>query len=355
MSIARAFYGRLLFAVAILSWPEISKAWDAFDHSVNPFPPTPKFGELFRVQESAHSDGNEVGNTSFLFVPKQLDAGRTYPLIIWLHGLGEVELKQPFGALNWMSELIFTDPGRLDKYQFFVLAPRCTDRRGWIGTGYLPSSAEAIENGSADSPVVEYFLDEALKRYPIDRQRISLAGISAGAAAASYWAYMRPDRFSAVALMAGGEIPSSMASAPRTSIWMFANRDDEDYPLAAALEVVSTTNDMGGQAYLTVLPQKGHNVWNSAFLGDYRLLNWLLTKSTTDTADVNVPSGPYTERITRDNVRSFRAPSDPITLKLHLAWLSAKENVYSLIGLLLLISLAAALRWIARRAKACHH
>jgi predicted esterase len=333
--------------------------WDAYDPSVNPFPPTPEFAKHFQINQLEMTDSKSpMKLDSFVFIPNKVDLHKKYPLIIWLHGLGEIELKQPFGALNWLSELIFTDPEQMDRHDFFVFAPRCTNRQGWVGTGYLASAVHGKKSSEEPLAPLSQAIEELCDQYPVDKNRISVVGISAGAAGALHWSLVEPDRFAAIVLMSGGgELPAhGLGATPAPVYWQFVNRDDTDYPLDKALKLVSTINTAGGNAFLTVFPTGGHNVWNRAFSGKYQLIDWLLRNTRATPPTKFMPQGEYTVRLSESDLLDYEPPagslgySDDWLNSLHeLSYKAIGAGVLALVGWCVLLA-----RKYARRHNALH-
>ena len=90
----------------------------------NVFPPPRRAVALFR--SLAHkSDSGRYSKKPMryrLFEPEPIEPGAKYPLIVWLHGHGDEELKLEAGELKYI-DLIFDCPGQRERYPFYVLAP----------------------------------------------------------------------------------------------------------------------------------------------------------------------------------------------------------------------------------------
>ena len=239
--------------------------------------PTPReIVDLFQAHEHSFT-GGRYENKRFryrLFEPKRRATNNPYPLIIWLHGHGDHELKFDAGQLKYI-ELIFKDPSALDEYPFFLLAPQCPEDRGWFDSGV--SAGELGLAAKSDEPIevlMEIF-DSLCSRYPIDRDRIALVGISTGAGACWELAMRYPDRFAGIAPLAsnGGDL-RRIERLKRIRVWAFHSLFDNHPPDGDRLTVTALRHH-GGDVRYTEIPLATHACWYDAF-EEHGLLEWLL-------------------------------------------------------------------------------
>ncbi len=152
------------------------------------------------------------------------------------------------------------------------------------------------------------FLETVVRGNPIDGDRVSLVGISAGASAACDWACYRPNRFAALVALGGGAVPWRQSIATQLPYWFFANANDERFPVSTAQGIVQTINNAGGVAHLTTIPQSGHDVWNAAFRGNFDLLQWLQEKTVAQPLWYK-PPGCRVKQWTDDMVKTYASPA----------------------------------------------
>lgn len=122
---------------------------------------------------------------------------------------------------------------------------------------------------------LDTILENALARYPIDRQRLSLTGLSMGGFGAWSYAIAHPRRFFRVAPICGGGMIWRAALLKNTPIWAFHGDRDQDVPAVYSEMMVEAVNRHGGSARLTLFPETAHNAWDPAYLHT-GLLDWLL-------------------------------------------------------------------------------
>ena len=156
-----------------------------------------------------------------------------HPLIVWLHGGGEgaslpdnyydneTTLRANRGALGFatpQAQRIFSGA--------YVVAPQSTSY--WL------------EDGPRFAPLILEIIRDLARRYPIDRERIYVAGCSNGGYMSLKMTTIYPDLFAAsvpicgvvASLQPGG--PTMITDAELTQIntptWLVASRDDTTVP-----------------------------------------------------------------------------------------------------------------------------
>lgn len=228
--------------------------------------------ESLSPHEHVCSRGPHAGRTFpyRMLIPNQKPPPNGHPLIVWLHGYGE-NGDDNRAQLRWL-ELFFnqrSDGGRSD---FFLLAMQCpSDFGGW----HKPTH----EDGSGDMlSVVHEAMSEIVDRFPIDRDRIYLAGISSGGDGCWHFATRHPEWFAAVAPMAstGGNV-QDVCRIKETPVWAFHTAADTGAPVEGVRQIVSALEECGGRCELSETDGLTHDCWTAAFR-DYDVLGWLLSQ-----------------------------------------------------------------------------
>ena len=237
-------------------------------------PTRPKMAGHFEVREFHYAEG-QFENGAFryhLFVPRSLKPAEKYPLLVWLHGAGDGELDDATRVKYF--DMILRDEQHIDKYRFFVLAvssPRF--RHGW--TGKIEGTGFGTGRPSDMLEVTVDILQKTLHEYPIDRNRIYLAGISVGASACFEMAVRYPDLYAAVAPMAAGQIDESrgrLARLLQIPLWSFINKGERH----GVEGVITAIQNAGGNAYLTVADMPGHDAWSAPLQNG--IMDWMLAQ-----------------------------------------------------------------------------
>ena len=141
--------------------------------------------------------------------PNQATRGRLYPLVIMLHGSGQIgtdnnaQLDQL--ALSWAQ------PSMQMQYPAFVAAPQFPARTA----NYDVSADDHLLASHAAAPLLPLFdlIDTLTSSLPVDPGRIYLVGFSMGASGAWQSLLLHPEKFAAGLLLSG--VPPERMLAPR--------------------------------------------------------------------------------------------------------------------------------------------
>jgi pimeloyl-ACP methyl ester carboxylesterase len=194
-----------------------------------------------------------------LYLPKAMEAGKRYPLVMSLHGEEanhRVNLRQVFGLPIRSGE---SDPSDLRQFAGvrdagFIVA--CPLARGTMG--YEGIAARDVYDVLAD---VE-------KRYPVDEDRVYLTGVSMGGAGALRLALTRPDVWAAVAAVcpiAAPEIEELAGNALNEPIRLFHGDQDPIVPVENSRAWQRRLVDAGVAADYIEYPGVRHNAWDIAY------------------------------------------------------------------------------------------
>src|SRR6478736_5468446 len=164
----------------------------------------------------------------------QLAPGEKLPLMVMLHGCGQTG--RDFAASTRMNRLAARE-------RFLVLYPeqdRLANAQGcwnWYDRRSGKADAEAATLMGA--------IDQAQALYPVDRERVAIAGLSAGASMAALLATRYPQRFKALAMHSG--VAPGAAKSPATALGAMRG---QHVPLMPATAVGKA---MGAAAAFTTL------------------------------------------------------------------------------------------------------
>ena len=212
-----------------------------------------------------------------LYVPENLEEGKQYPIVLFLHGLGESgtdnesHIVNNEGAAIWVQDHLDGGEPR------FVLAPQLPDpkdpdaRPGEPGVRWTLKAQKAILA----------LLDQLLEQYPIDACRQYITGLSLGGYG-SWMLQTRSTRFAAVVsccpacLADGGIYYKGIADAAPalddTALWMFHAADDAAVPVEISRlmkqELEINTHVCGRDFFYTEYPAElhyNHFCWGAAY------------------------------------------------------------------------------------------
>ncbi len=193
------------------------------------------------------------------------NADQTYPLIVWLHGLGERGTNNTSQLKNGVVELA-SDANQAITPSF-IMAPQADNSSGgW---------ASRFDAASAVTETRLFLAIEDLKsRFRIDPERIYVMGLSYGGAGTWNVVTHRPDYFAAAAPMSQPATADAqgLALLSKLPIWAYDGSNDQ-----ITKGTVSTLRGRGGRANYTIVAGGGHNAttWRAA-AENPDLYRWLM-------------------------------------------------------------------------------
>lgn len=201
----------------------------------------------------------DEGNYRYqLFVPRGVsitDPERKWPLMLFLHGSGERGDDVDAVKRHGPPKLAEHDPD----FPFILISPLLPAEEDW------------------DIAKLDRILDHALATLPIDPDRVYLTGLSRGGHATWRWGAAEPDRFAALAPVAGRGDPATGCALADIPVWAFhGDRDDVVVPEGSFAMARAIRACGGRMSRLTIYPDLGHNAWDPAY-ADPALYLWLLS------------------------------------------------------------------------------
>jgi pimeloyl-ACP methyl ester carboxylesterase len=227
-----------------------------------------------------------------LHVPESLEPGKTYPLVVWLHGAGECGSDN----INQLSHLHHIIPYLVGpkKRDFFLLVPQCPHTHvSWEAPEICSSTVRgdgSVECHVVDDPVARgnapiaftlAMTDAVMKRFPIDRNRVSVAGLSTGGEGVWRIVERRPDLFAAAVPLVSWHTmqEKSLREHPilkKIPIWAIYSSDDTAIDFAR--KDFERMRQRGCNVRKTEFGVCGHRAWTPAMLqGD--IFGWLISRA----------------------------------------------------------------------------
>jgi poly(3-hydroxybutyrate) depolymerase len=205
------------------------------------------------------SDADDTEQPYGLYLPKNYDETRKYPLVMMLHGAGSnhrLALRRVFGKSNAEGE---TDVEATtyfpvwDDVDFIVAAPYARGTAGYQG---IPEKD------------VYDVLADVKKRFSIDENRVYLTGLSMGGGGTLWLGLTRPDIWAAIAAVcpAPPEGTFDLASnALNFPVHFFHGDADPVVPVSGTQKWVSHLQDIGVEVSYKEFVDVMHDSWVSAY------------------------------------------------------------------------------------------
>ena len=249
--------------------------------------PTAERGLLLRTLDVPDPVGGTRQARYAVLIPRDLDLSTPQPALLFLHGRGECGTDGSRQAVVGLGSAALLEPAQ---YPFIMIFPQKP-------TGEL-------EWGDFE-PMVLAILDQAMRDWPIDPDRVVLTGLSQGGHGTWVIAARNPDRFAAIAPVCGygpvrwgtksdpvAERESLARGVAHLPIWAFHGlRDDVVLPIetTSMIDAVRAAQSSGTTRppapIMTLFPDANHNAWDPAYRGEHatdqgptRLVTWLLAQ-----------------------------------------------------------------------------
>jgi hypothetical protein len=242
---------------------------------------------------------------ALLYLPKNMTATGKYPLLVFLHGMGErgTDLSLIYNSTGAGRPAYFIAHGQWPDLPFIVVSPQ--DPSYSVTWQQLP-----------------YLLKDLISRYPIDTTRIYLTGLSAGGDGSVNYVINQPSPY----LSSAAIVPMSAAISNATLAWGKAFVNDSVHVWgfgSTASDVFGTNTKKLIDSINKVLPgyalftnySGGHCCWNQFYNPAYRqvingksmsIYEWMLQYSR------SVKNQPLTVDAGQDLVISL--PQDSVVL-----------------------------------------
>jgi predicted peptidase len=211
-------------------------------------------GFLDRVYRAP--DGSEAKYV--VFIPRDYDGGKAFPLILFLHGSGAIGTD---GRSHVQGGLAKAIRDREATFRFIAVFPQA-HFGGW-------------EAGSKDGQRALAILDEVQKRFRVDRTRVYLTGLSMGGEGTWSLAAAHPGRWAAIVPICGGGDPKVAPKIKDIPCWCFHGDADRVIPVKLSRVMVRALRQAGGQPLYHEYPGVDHNCWERAYATP-DLYEWLL-------------------------------------------------------------------------------
>jgi predicted peptidase len=254
-----------LLIVVVVALTIVALGWRRYLHN-RPPAPTDLSLQLAGQMVGAYfqPEGSGFRLPYRLFVPRDLEPGRRYPLVVYLHGAGDNgddnvrQLGPTVAALIGLSERT---------QAAFILAPQAPWGRNWVkvpGPPFLNFTLRELPETEAIK-ATRAMVRQLPARYPIDRDRVYLLGFSAGSAG-SWDLLTRTDAhpFAAAAMLSGAYDPTGAAQVASMPLWFFHGDQDTASPYSTTLETVDALRKAGGAPRYSLCEGVGHDTGDAA-------------------------------------------------------------------------------------------
>ena len=150
-----------------------------------------------------------------LFTPKNYDANRSYPLVLFIHDAGATSTDPRMTLAQGLGAVIWATRSEQAKHECFVLAPQ-------YSSAIVNDSSEATRDLDVTVDLVKALVSE----YNIDKNRVYTTGQSMGCMASIEMLIKHPDLFAAALLVAGQWDATRMSVLTTANMWAIVSEGD---------------------------------------------------------------------------------------------------------------------------------
>jgi dienelactone hydrolase len=214
------------------------------------------------------SDVDDTEQPYGLYLPKNFDESKVYPLVIMLHGAGSnhrLALRRVFGKSNAEGE------NDVEATRYF---PEWKDIDFIVASPYARGTAGY--QGVAEKDVYDVLTD-VRKRFKIDEDRIYLTGLSMGGGGTLWIGMTRPDIWAAIAPVCPAPPQGTdelYVNALNLPSHFYHGDKDQAVPVTVSREWTKKLQALGATVEYDEYPGVNHDSWVNAYK-DEAVFDWL--------------------------------------------------------------------------------
>ncbi len=207
--------------------------------------------------------------------PENLEPGKTYPLVLFLHGAGErgndniAQLKHGFTP-------ILEGAAKLGE-KCFIIAPQCPENLWWSPLNSTKTLLTDATKPNALLDAVVALVGETMKTNPVDPKRFYVTGLSMGGFASWDLLGRVPEKIAAAIPVCGGGDPTLVTKYKDIPIWTFHGEADPTVPVAATRDMIAALEKAGGKPKATYYPDVPHDSWTQTYANP-EVIRWLFAQ-----------------------------------------------------------------------------
>lgn len=208
--------------------------------------------------------------------PTQVVAGKTYPLVILMHGAGERGTNN-VAQLRWGAKEIFAWFAA-HRQEFYFVAGQVPENQQWVDVPWAAPAHRMPKDPSAVmAQQIEFLEHGVFGRFPVDRQRVYVTGVSMGGYGTWDILCRRTSWFAAAMPVCGGADIQQAWRVRDVPIWIHHGDRDTVVPFARSREMTAALWACDGKVKYTEHLNVGHDAWKPAY-GTPLYMDWFFAQ-----------------------------------------------------------------------------
>lgn len=235
-------------------------------------------GQVYELFEARQFEGGH-GQLNYRILPPPESSGQNqrFPLLIFLHGSGERGSDNEKQLVHVAHK--FVEPNIRTKYPAFVIFPQCPQDQRWSSyRNGVPLEQQPDDEISQPAALVMQLVDQLTENYPIDQDRIYIAGLSMGGFGTWDLISRFPQKFAAAVPVCGGGNLRVIEKAKQMPVWAAHGSDDATVPVTMTREMIDALRKAGATPIYTEFRGVGHNSWDPLFVENPLIFDWMFAQ-----------------------------------------------------------------------------
>lgn len=204
--------------------------------------------------------------------PNNFDPQKIYPTLLFLHGIGSRGDMEKLRQNPFFTNLAECHPN----LEMLIVAPLDPPFLVWF---------DLMET-------LGHFTDEIYALPYVDNSRFYLMGASMGGYGTWMLGMHRHEKFAAIVPICGGGTYWDVGRLKHIPIWAFHGALDKTVSPDESKHMVDAVNKRGGNAKLTIYPERDHNAWDDTYRNP-EVFAWLLSHRKSSPNDAAVVTEGY--------------------------------------------------------------
>jgi predicted esterase len=213
-----------------------------------------------------------------LLKPLHEDSTKSYPLVLFLHGAGDVG-NDNISQLNNFPQS-FLDSINRQTYPCYVIAPQCPADDSWDSFPDYPYAMETSGDPTLAMGMVLTLIDSLRGKsmLHLDTNRVYATGFSLGGEGTFDIITRAPNWFAAAVPISGLADTGKAYLMKNVPFWIFAGSLDDVNPVKYDRMIVQVLKRLGNKPKYTEYKNFGHECWDTAY-NEPALLPWLFAQN----------------------------------------------------------------------------